>query len=214
MKISPSILAANLIDLKSVLGQMDPALVDLIHMDVMDGHFVPQLSFGEAYSKAVKEAVAIPLDVHLMVSRPELEIPKYFDLNPYVITFHLEATNFPIRLAQLIRSKGIKAGISLNPGTPVSALEPALDDIDMVLIMSVEPGFYGQKFIPQSMRKLEALKTLIGSRPIEVEIDGGVSVDNIRSLKEKGVGIAVAGAAVFKGGSVNDNVRALKSAAG
>ncbi len=214
MKISPSILAANLIDLKATLEEMDPGKVDFIHLDVMDGHFVPALTFGEAYAKAVKQATNIPLDVHLMVSRPEAEVPKYFELEPHNITFHLEATDFPIRLAQSIREKGIKAGIALNPGTPADALEPCLDYIDMILVMSVEPGYYGQKFIESSHRKIQRIADLIGDRDIILECDGGVGTGNIGELHQGGISICVAGSACFKGGNVNDNVTALKDAAG
>lgn len=214
MRISPSILAADLTDLKRLLGTMDPGVVDLLHLDVMDGHFVPQLSFGEAYARSVKAASPIPLDVHLMVSRPELEIPKYFELEPYVITYHIEATHFPIRLAQLIRERGLRAGVSLNPGTPIERLLPVLDYIDLVLLMSVEPGFYGQKFIETSYERVRALKALIGDRPVEIQIDGGVNDQNIGRLAELGVDIAVAGSYCFTGGDVNARVKRLKAACG
>ncbi len=213
MKISPSILAADLIGLRGILKEMNPSVIDLIHLDVMDGHFVPQLSFGESYSKAVKEATPIPLDVHLMVSNPEREVPKYFELAPHNITFHAEATNNPIRLAQSIRAEKIRAGICLNPSTPAGALEPLLDNIDFVLLMSVEPGFYGQKFIPAVMRKIRTVAEMIRGRDIELEVDGGIGPDNIHELAEAGVQICVAGAAVFKTGNVNDNAAALKARA-
>ncbi|HNL03163.1 MAG TPA: ribulose-phosphate 3-epimerase, partial [Leptospiraceae bacterium] len=137
MKISPSILAADMLDLKTTLRAMDPSAIDFIHMDVMDGHFVPQLSFGERITELAAQHTKIPLDVHLMVDQPELEGPKYFKLKPHNITFHLEATNFPVRLAREIKSAGILPGIALNPGTSVSLLENVLDEIGMVLIMSV-----------------------------------------------------------------------------
>lgn len=214
MRISPSILAADLTDLKRTLTTLDPGVVDLLHLDVMDGHFVPQLSFGEAYARSVKAGSAIPLDVHLMVARPELEIPKYFELDPYVITYHIEATHFPIRLAQLIRERGLRAGVSLNPGTPIERLLPVLDYIDLVLLMSVEPGFYGQKFIETSYERVRTLKALIGDRPVEIQIDGGVNDQNIGRLAELGVDIAVAGSYCFTGGDVNARVKTLKAACG
>ena len=214
MKISPSILAATIVDLKRVLEQMDPARVDFVHMDIMDGHFVPQLSFGEQITKEVSALTSIPLDVHLMCDRPELEVPKYFALKPHNITFHLEASHFPIRLAQSIRERGIKAGIALCPGTPIENLEPALDYIDQILIMSVEPGFYGQKFLTSTYRKLERTRELIMGRDIILEVDGGVNTENISRLKDSGVDMCVAGSACFKSGDVNENVMALKTAAG
>ena len=213
MKISPSILAADLTDLKRILGEMDPAEVDFIHLDVMDGHFVPTLSFGEAYAAHLGRHTTIPLDVHLMVDRPEEMVPRYFDLQPHNITFHIEATNSPIRLSQLIRERGIKAGIALNPGTPVEHLSPVLDYIDLILLMSVEPGYYGQKFLPHSLGRAAALTAMIGDRDILLEVDGGVGGGNIRELAEQGVRMAVAGSSAFSSGNVNDNVRALKQAA-
>lgn len=205
-------------DLGRTLESMDPALIDYIHLDVMDGHFVPQLSFGELYSKQISQATDIPLDVHLMTDQPAVEIPKYFELQPYNITFHLEATHFPIRLAQMIRAEGIKAGVALNPGTPVDALLPILGEIDLILIMSVEPGYYGQSFIPGTLDKLTRLRQILAdqaavARPIEVEVDGGVGTQNIGVLAGLGVDLVVAGSACFRGGDVNGNARLLKEAA-
>lgn len=213
MKISPSILAADLIDLRNILKGMDDEVVDLLHLDVMDGHFVPAISFGELISQLVAGATSIPPDVHLMVSRPEREISKYFTLKPFNITFHIEATDFPIRLAQLIRAEGIRAGVALNPGTAVNVLEPLLDEIDLILIMSVEPGFYGQKFIRNALDKITAVKEMIGGHEILIQVDGGVSTDNVELLERLGVDIAVAGSACFKSGNVNDNIKKLKSTA-
>ena len=213
MKISPSILAAELISLKGILQHMDPAVVDFIHLDVMDGHFVPQLSYGEKLSAEVKAACTIPLDVHLMVTAPQDEIPKYFALAPHNITFHLEATNFPIRLAQHIREAGIKAGVALNPGTPAGALDSILDYIDLILIMTVEPGFYGQKFIDSCLAKIQKVREMTHGRNILLQVDGGVNANNIARLAQCGVEICVAGAAGFQGGNVNQNVTTLKTAA-
>ena len=211
--ISPSILAGDLTDMKSILKGMDPQVVDLLHIDVMDGVFVPQLSFGEKYTENVASHTAIPLDVHLMVIHPEREVPKYFALRPYNITFHREATHFPIRLAQEIRKAGIRAGIALNPATPVESLAPMLDEIDLILLMSVEPGFYGQGFIAGVMEKVAAVRMLIGERNIILQVDGGITTGNIRDVHRAGAQSFVAGSAAFKGADVNANVRVLKHAA-
>lgn len=213
MKLSPSILAADLTDMRRLLEGMDPGLIDFLHMDIMDGNFVPALSFGEEYTRAVARATDIPLDVHLMVAHPEREIPKYFALRPYNITFHLEATHFPIRLAQSIRAEGIRAGIALNPGSPVELLEDCLSEIDLVLIMSVEPGYYGQPFLPSTFGRLRRLQSMVSDLDIAVEVDGGVSLDNIGRLAAHGVDICVAGSACFRGRTPNENAGLLKQAA-
>lgn len=213
MKISPSILAADLTDLKTIVTHMDSQVVDFLHMDVMDGHFVPTLSFGETYTKSLVKHTTIPLDVHLMVSNPEKEVPKYFEFQPYNITFHLETTDFPVRLSQTIRERGIKTGVAINPGTSESLLKPILDHVDLILLMTVEPGFYGQSFIESVNDKIESVSRMIEGRDIILEVDGGVTENNIATLYQKGVRMAVAGSACFKGGDVNDNVKKLKNAA-
>ncbi len=210
MQISVSILAAELIDLKRIVEQMDSNIIDFIHLDIMDGHFVPQLSFGEALSGHIKNATGIALDVHLMVTNPELEVPKYFDLKPSFITFHIEATHAPIRLAQFIRQQKIKVGIALCPATPLEVLSPLLDEIDLILIMSVEPGFYGQKFIPHSLERIKKVKEMIGQRNIIIEVDGGVGLSNIASIYKAGAHMVVSGSACFITPDVNKNVEKLK----
>lgn len=210
IKISPSILAADLSDLKQQLQGMDPDMIDFIHLDIMDGHFVPTLSFGEAYVKSLSQHTNIPLDVHLMVADPENNVPKYFPFRPHNISFHIEATNFPIRLSRLIRSEDILAGVVLNPGTSLQLLEPLLDEIDFILLMSVEPGFYGQRFIPQVLDKLRKLKSMIADRNILIEIDGGVGPENIAEVFKAGADIAVCGSSAFSDGNLHENVRKMK----
>ncbi len=210
MKISISILAGPLIDLKRVLCDLDAQIVDFIHMDVMDGHFVPQLSFGESYTRQVSQHTNIPIDVHLMVSKPEQEVPKYFELRPRMISFHLEASHASVRLAQAIRKENIQAGVAICPATPVKMVEPLLDEIDLILLMSVEPGYYGQKFLPSSLERVKKLRTLIGKRDIALEIDGGVCEQNIASLAGVGVDIAVCGSACFSKSDANAAVQELK----
>ena len=212
MKISASILAAELIDLKKILLQMDPKLVDFIHLDVMDGHFVPQLTFGESYAREIADTSPIPLDVHLMVLQPEKEVPKYFPLRPKKLSFHLEATHAPIRLLRAIRNENICAGVAISPATPVEALQPLIEEIDLIVLMSVEPGYYGQKFLSLTWQKLEKLKALIQGRSIEIEVDGGINLQNIAGLQQASVDIAVTGAACFATANVNENVCKLKAA--
>ncbi|UOG29103.1 ribulose-phosphate 3-epimerase [Leptospira noguchii] len=210
MKISASILATKLTELAKTVPNYDPTGIDLIHMDVMDGNFVPQISFGEALTKEVKSLTSIPLDVHLMVSKPENHVSKYYELDPYCITFHIETTDFPVRLAQEIKSHGTKVGVSLNPGTPIFSLENVLPYVDLILLMTVEPGFYGQKFIVNGMDKICKVKELVGSRPIELEVDGGVNDTNIQELKKNGVDIVVVGAGLYKTGNPIENAKNLK----
>ena len=210
MKISASILATPLISLASLVPKFKPKAIDYIHMDIMDGNFVPQISFGEALTEEVGKLTSIPLDVHLMVNNPEFHVPKYYKLKPEIITFHREATHFPIRLAEDIRKQGIKVGIALNPATPVYMIEDCLPYIDLILIMTVEPGFYGQSFVKSGLEKINRAKKIIGSYPIQLEVDGGVNSDNIGKLSDIGVNICVAGSSVFKAGKPNESALALK----
>jgi ribulose-phosphate 3-epimerase len=211
-KISPSILAAEIINLKHILKKLSTEKIDFLHIDVMDGHFVPQLSFGEQIASEIKNNSKIPLDVHLMVDKPEQEIPKYFNIKPAHIVFHFEANLFPIRLLQEIRKYKIKGGIALNPTTPVSAIEPLIEYLDIILIMSVEPGFYGQSFLPASLKKLKETKKLVGDRPIQISMDGGIKADNIRHIAEIGIDFFVAGSAVFKNESIEKNIQNFENA--
>jgi ribulose-phosphate 3-epimerase len=211
IKISASILAAPLSNLATVVPKLKPKAIDFIHMDVMDGNFVPQISFGEALTEEVGKLTKIPLDVHLMVNNPERHVSKYYKLKPEFITFHRETTDFPIRLAEEIRKNGIKAGIALNPGTPVKMIQDCLPYIDLILIMTVEPGFYGQSFVKSGLEKINRAKELIGSYPIQLEVDGGVNTGNIERLSDVGVNICVAGSALFKSGKPNESALGLKN---
>ncbi len=212
MKLSASVLAAPITGLERILPELNPSLVDYIHIDVMDGNFVPQISFGESITKEISHLTKIPLDVHLMVNTPEKEVPKYFSLRPEFITFHIETTDFSVRLAEQIRSQEIKVGVSLNPATPLSSIQYLLDYVDLVLIMTVDPGFYGQSFVKGGFKKIAEAKEMIGTRNILLEVDGGVGLNNIHKLNELGVDICVAGSAIFKNGEPNQNAKNLKKA--
>ena len=214
MKISASILATPITGLSKLMPELKIESIDFIHMDVMDGNFVPQISFGEAITGEVKKLTSIPLDVHLMVQNPEREVPKYYAYNPEYITFHAETTNFGVRLSEDIKAHGSKVGIALNPGTPLNSIEYLLPYIDLVLIMTVDPGFYGQSFVKSGMEKIRKAKEMIGDRKIQLEVDGGVGLNNIGELARLGVDICVAGSAVFKTGNPNENGTGLKKAAG
>lgn len=213
MKISASILAAKLTGLSQELPTYKQENIDLIHIDVMDGNFVPQISFGEAFTKEVKSHTEIPLDVHLMVSNPELHVPKYFDLKPYCITFHIETTNFSVRLAEEIRKAGIKVGVSLNPQTPPESMSQILPYLDLVLLMTVDPGFYGQSFVKSGFEKIAAVRKLTKPYNIELEVDGGVNESNMEELAKLGVDITVVGSGLYKTGDPNAQGKKLKELA-
>ena len=195
--VAPSVLSADYLHLADELAQV--ASADLIHFDVMDGHFVPNLTFGPDALRAVAASSALPVDAHLMVANPDEVVEKYLDAGAAIVSFHYEATAHAHRLVQLIKSRGAKASIAINPATPVSVLEPILDDLDMVLVMSVNPGFGGQTFIDSTLRKLRRLRRMCdehGASPL-VEVDGGVSARNVAEVAAAGGNVIVAGSAVF-----------------
>jgi len=195
-RISPSLLAADFTRLGQQLQLVADA--DLLHVDIMDGHFVPNISFGPAVAAAAKAACDLPLDIHLMIDNPDTFIDSFAALEPEYLTIHYEASPHLHRSLAAIREHGLKAGVSLNPHTPVGWLEPILDSLDLILIMSVNPGFGGQTFIPHSYEKLRQARQLVGERPIAIEVDGGVSLDNAAALAHAGASILVAGSAIFQ----------------
>ena len=195
--VSPSILSADFAVLGNALQQIEAAGADWIHVDVMDGHFVPNLTLGPPLIKALRPHSGLPFDVHLMVTNADDYLQAYADAGANIITVHAEAVTHLHRTVTVIRDLGCKAGVSLNPATPVQVLENVLDDIDLVLVMSVNPGFGGQSFILNTLNKLQQLKSMVGSRPIHIEVDGGVSPKNVQSVIDAGANAIVSGSAVF-----------------
>ncbi|MEO9297440.1 ribulose-phosphate 3-epimerase [Devosia alba] len=199
IRIAPSILSADFSRLGEEVAAIDAAGADYIHVDVMDGHFVPNISFGPLVMASVRKITSKPFDVHLMIAPVDLYIPAFARAGADIITVHVEAGPHLHRTIQAIKAEGKKAGVAINPATPVSALENVIGDIDLLLIMSVNPGFGGQSFIPESLNKLRQARALIGDRAIDLEVDGGITPDNARAVAEAGANVFVAGSSVYGG---------------
>ena len=212
LKLAPSILSADFGHLAEDVKKIEEGGADYIHVDVMDGHFVPNISFGAPVMKCLNGKTGLPYDVHLMIENPDRYIDDFVTPQTEYITVHQEACVHLHRTIQNIKSKGVKAGVSINPATPVSILECILPDVDLVLIMSVNPGFGGQKFIPGALEKVRELAEIKRTKGLDfvIEIDGGITLDNIGEVMEAGVEMAVAGSAVFKAEDVVGRVKEFK----
>nr|WP_200799630.1 ribulose-phosphate 3-epimerase [Thermophilibacter provencensis] len=197
IRVAPSVLSADFRRLADELADVSTA--DLLHYDVMDGHFVPNLSFGIDLLRTVKSATELPVDVHLMISNPDEMVERYLDAGADVVSFHYEATSHAHRLVSLIKDRGAKASVAINPATPVCLLEPILCELDMVLVMTVNPGFGGQRFIESSLRKLRRLRRMCDEQGVSpaIEVDGGITARNAAEVAAAGANVLVAGSSVF-----------------
>jgi ribulose-phosphate 3-epimerase len=212
VRIAPSILSADFLKLGEEVEKVERGGADLLHVDVMDGRFVPNITVGPMIVKALRGRTRLPLDVHLMIVEPEKYVEDFATAGADIITVHVEATYHLQRLLKRIQELGKKAGVSLNPHTPLSAIEWVLGDIDLVLIMTVNPGFGGQTFIPQMIQKIEQLRQKVDrySLPVDIEVDGGIKVDNVANVARAGADIVVSGSGIFQTVDYGATVKEMK----
>jgi ribulose-phosphate 3-epimerase len=214
IKIAPSILSANFAKLGMEIKDVENGGADYIHVDVMDGHFVPNITIGPLIVEAIRPVTKLPLDVHLMIEQPDNYINEFVRAGADIITVHVEACRHLHRTIQLIKSHGIKAGVVLNPHTPIESIQHVLEDIDMVLLMTVNPGFGGQAFIPQVLPKIRQLSAMIKEKqlPIEIEVDGGINEETAKLCVEAGATVLVAGSAIYNKTDRHQAIQSLKQA--
>lgn len=208
--IAPSILSADFGHLHNEISALDKAGADLIHIDVMDGHYVPNLTFGPGIIRQIRPYTSLPFDVHLMVDNPETAAGWFISAGADIVTVHAEACKHLDTVLNSIRERGCKAGVSLNPSTPETVLEYVLDKVDLILVMTVNPGFGGQVFLPEQLKKIARIKSMIGSRDIKIEVDGGINAMTAAECSAAGADILVAGTAVFASKDYRKNMDALR----
>ena len=215
-KIAPSILSADFTKLAKEIKAVEDAKADYLHIDVMDGHFVPNITIGPFIVEAARRATRLPLDVHLMIENPDKFVPDFVKAGSDIITVHAEASRHLHRTIQYIKEQGIRAGVSLNPTTPLSVLEHILGDVDLILVMTVNPGFGGQRFIAGLLPKIRKAGELIGAiaPDVLIEVDGGITMENISSVSEAGADIIVAGQAIFRNGDYGKTIAKMKTILG
>jgi ribulose-phosphate 3-epimerase len=214
VKIAPSILSADFAALGDDIARVEAGGADLLHVDVMDGRFVPNLTVGPVVVEAIRKRTRLPLDVHLMIVEPERYLADFASAGADILTVHVEACSHLQRVLAQVRELGMRAGAALNPATPPETLEYVVGDLDLVLVMSVNPGFGGQRFIPAVLPKVRKVRTVLAGRSVEVSVDGGVKLEHARSLAEHGASVLVAGSAVFGADDPGGMVRRLRQAAG
>ncbi|WIH82122.1 ribulose-phosphate 3-epimerase [Brachyspira pilosicoli] len=209
--IAPSILTASFANLESTIKELEEAGADYLHLDIMDGSFVPQITFGSKIVSDIKKITSLPLDVHLMIINPEKHIDDFAKAGADIISVHYEGNIHLHKLIMQIKSHNVKAGIVLNPHTRVDVIEPLIDDIDNVLIMSVNPGFGGQKFITNSIKKIEETKKLIGQREIIISVDGGINLNTCSDVIKAGANLLVAGSAIIDSKDKKETIKQLRN---